>query len=86
VNFQTGVHLADEPHGAEVLHDGGIDAAVDATPEMLQRVVQLGRLEEDVERQIDPGPVRVRQAAGLLQIIQGQLRPLVAALNLSTPR
>src|SRR5437867_8759468 len=32
-------------------------------------VVQLGRLEEDVERQIDPGPPpgRVRQAAGLLR-------------------
>jgi len=49
---------------------------------MLQRVVQLGRLEEDVERQIDPGPVRVRQAAGLLQVIQGQLRPLVAGIEL----
>src|SRR6266566_4143713 len=72
VDFQTGVHLVDEPHGTEVLHDGGVNSAVDATPEMMQRVVQLGRLEEDVERQIDPGPVRVRQAAGLLQVIQRQ--------------
>ncbi len=66
VNLQIGVQLADEPHRAEVLHDGGVDAAINALAEMVQRVVQLGRLEEDVERQIDPGPVRVRQAAGLL--------------------
>ncbi len=82
VNFQTRVDFGDEPDGAEVLHDGGVDAAVDATPEMLQRVVQLGRLEEDVERQIDPGAVRVRQAAGLLQVIQGQLRTLVSGIEL----
>ena len=51
---------------------------------MMQRVVQLGRLEEDVERQVDPGPppVRVRQAAGLLQVIQGQLRPFVPSIEL----
>src|SRR6266566_2112506 len=81
VNFQTGVHLVDEPHGAEVLHDGGIDSAVDALAEMMQRLVQLGRLEKDVERQIDPSPVRVRQAARLLQVIQGQLRPLVPGIE-----
>src|SRR5258705_13341848 len=84
MDFQTGVDLLNGPDGAEVLHDGGVDTAVDALAEMMQRLVELGRLEEDVERQIDPGPppVRVCQAAGLLQVIQGQLRPLVPGIEL----
>jgi hypothetical protein len=36
--------LLDEPHGAEVLHDGGVDATIDALDQVMQRVVELAGL------------------------------------------
>ena len=67
VNFQLRVELADEAHGAEVLHDGGIDTAIDALAEIGQRLRQFVRLHQHVERQIDAGAMRMRDGAGLGQ-------------------
>ena len=81
VGLEVGVGRLDEPHGAEVLHDGGIDAAVDAVAEVEQRVPQLGGLEQDVEREVDARPAGVGEAAGLLELVEGELRPVVAGVE-----
>src|SRR5690348_8132069 len=82
MDLQARVHLVDEPYGAQVLDDGGVDAAVDAPPEMMQRVTQLGGFEEDVEGEIDAGAMGMRQEAGLLEVIQSQLRAFVPGIEL----
>ena len=71
----------DEPYRADVLHDGGVDAAIDAVAEVEQRVAQLRRLHEDVEGEVDAGAAGVGQEAGLLQLVHGELRPVVAGVE-----
>ena len=82
VDFEVGIEVLDQPDRAQVLHQRGIDAAIDAFAQMEQRFAQLGRLEEDVEREIDARAALVRQPAGLLEVVERQLRAVVARVEL----
>ena len=78
---RCGIDLLDEPHGAHVLHDRRVDAAVDAVAQVEQRLAQLGRLHQDIEGEVDPGAPGVGQEAGLLQLVHGELRAVVAGIE-----
>ena len=46
-----------------------------------QRLAQLSGLHEDVEGEVDAGATGVGQEAGLLQLVHGELRPVVAGVE-----
>jgi hypothetical protein len=81
VDFQPRVQTPDEPHQPDILHDDGVDPPVHALAQELERVHQLARLDEDVEREVDAPPARVRQQARLLQLVEGELGPLVTGVE-----
>ena len=69
------LHKANEP---DVLHDGGVHAAIDRLAQEDKGVRQLGGLEKDVEREVDALAALVGEPAGLSHLIQRELRSLVA--------
>ena len=81
MDFEVGIDRLDQPHKADVLHDRRVDAEIDRIAEEQQRVDELGRLDEDVEREVDPSAAFVGDAAGLAELIQGELRALVARVE-----
>ena len=85
VNLERRVDLADELHEPEILHDHGVYAAIDRLPQVFERVNKLGRLDEDVEREVDALPMLVREEACLLNFIEGELRALVAGVEAIGP-
>ena len=82
VDLEAGIHALDEPDEADVLHDGGVDAAVDAFAEMGERTFHLVRLHQDVERQVDARAAVVGDRAGLFELGKGELGAIVARIEL----
>ena len=72
----------DESDQSHVLHDGGVDAAIDARAEVRERVLQFARLEEGVERQVDARAVAMGDETGLLELVQRELSALIAGVEL----
>ena len=81
VDLEARVDLLDEANRAHVLHQRGVDPAVDALAQVEQRLAQLRRFEEHVEGEVDAGAARVRQAAGLLQVLEAQLCVVIARVE-----
>ena len=82
MDLEARIDALDEAHEADVLHDGGVDAAVDARAEMGERVLHLVRLHEDVERQVDARAAAVGDGAGLFEFGERELRAVVARIEL----
>src|SRR5690606_38008639 len=76
--LQIGIQQADEPHQPEILNDHGVDTEVHRITEKDQRIAQLGRLQEDVQGEIDPPAALVGQATGLADLLQRKLSSLVS--------
>jgi hypothetical protein len=85
VDLEAGVRALDEPDEADVLHDRGVDAAVDALAEVEQRLTQLVRLHEDVEREVDAGAAPMRDEATLFEFVEGELGAVVACVEPRRP-
>src|SRR5207237_7025345 len=81
VNLKLRIQPPDEIDEAKVLNDGRVDAAVDGVAEKGKRLDQLVRLDEHVEREIDAAAAAVRDAAGLGQLLERELRALVARIE-----
>ena len=81
VDLEARIDPLDEANRAEVLHQHRIDAAIHAGAEVEQRIPQLGWLEEHVESEIDARTARVREAAGVPEVVERQLRPVVARIE-----
>ena len=81
VDLQRGVHAPDQADEPQVLHDHRIDAAIDALAEQCERVCQLGGLDEGVQREIDARPARVREPTCLIQLVERELRAIVARIE-----
>ena len=73
VDLERRIHTLDEADQPDILDDRGIDAAVDALAEIDQRVVQLARLDQDIEREVDPRPALVGHKARLLEFVEREL-------------
>ena len=52
-----------------------------ASPRNIERVGELGGLDEDVEREVDAAAALVREAAGLAELVERELRALVARVE-----
>ena len=52
-----------------------------ASPRNIERVDELGRLDEDVEREVDAPTALVRDAAGLAELVERELRAFVARVE-----
>ena len=52
-----------------------------ASPRNIERVDELGRLDEDVEREVDAPAALVREAARLAELVEGELRAFVARVE-----
>ena len=52
-----------------------------ASPRNSERVDELGRLDENVEREVDAAAALVRDAARLAELVEGELRALVARVE-----
>ncbi len=74
-----------EPYQADVLHDRRGDPAVDCLSEQRQRVGELVRLDERVQREVDANATRRRERARALQLIERELRALVACIEALGP-
>ena len=81
VDLEPGIDPLDQPHEPDVLHDRRIDAAIDRLAEEHERVGELGRLHEDVEREVDPRAARRARAARSLELVERELRALVARVE-----
>ena len=64
----------------KVLHDGGVDAAVHALAEVRQGLLELMRLDEHVEGEVDPHAARMGDGTGLRQLVERELRAFVAGV------
>ncbi len=58
-----------------------IDAAIDSLAEERERVDQLGRFDQDVEREVDAPLALVGDAASLGELVERQLRAFVARVE-----
>ncbi len=81
VDLEAGVGALDGAHEADVLHDGRVDAAGDALAEEVERVGHLGRLHQHVEGEVDAHAARVGGAAGDVEFVERELRPLVTRIE-----
>ena len=63
---KPGIDTLDEPHEPDVLHDGRVHSAIDRLAEEHERVGELARLEERVQREVDARAPR-RARAGTLR-------------------
>ena len=81
VNLELGIDRLDQPNRPEVLHDDRVDAAIDSLAEERECVDQLGRLDQDVEREVDAPLALVGDAAGLGQLVERELRAFVARVE-----
>jgi hypothetical protein len=80
VNLEAGIDLLDETDHADVLNDRGVDSSVYGVAKEGQRGLQLARLDQGVDRQLDTNAAGVREPARSLQLIERELRPLVAGI------
>ena len=80
MDLELRIHPLNEPHDAEILHDGRIDAAVDALTEIGERLPQFLGLDQHIEREVDPCATGVGDGACLGELVQGELGALVAGV------
>ena len=52
-----------------------------ASPRNIERVGELGRLDQDVQREVDAPSALVREAARLADLVERELRALVAGVE-----
>ena len=64
VDLEAGVNLLNQANESDVLHDRGVDAAVNRLSQKRKCLIKLGRLDERVERQINARAATMRDAAG----------------------
>ena len=81
VDLEPGIHAPDQAHEADILHDHRVYSAVDALAQQRERVVELRGLDERVERQVHARAARVREAARLVELLEGELRAIVARIE-----
>jgi hypothetical protein len=77
VDLERRVDLLDEADEPHVLHDDRVDPAVHGLAEEHQGVDELGRLDQNIEGQVDPNAAGVREIAGLLQLLERELGAIV---------
>ena len=78
---KPGIHALDEPDEPEVLRDDRAHATIDGVAEQQQRVLELRRLEQDVEREVDADATRPRHRARLVELVERELGALVARVE-----
>ncbi len=81
MDLELGIDRLNQANQPEVLHDRGVDAAIHSLAEEHERVDQLGRLDQNVEREVDAPLALVGDAASLGQLVERQLRAFVARVE-----
>ena len=81
VNLEAGIDDLDQADEADILHDGGVDAAVDRFTKEDERLGELTRFQQDVQREVDAAAALVREPAGFGDLIQRELRAFVAGIE-----
>ena len=82
VNLKARVRALNEAHQPNILHNRGVDPPINTLAQMKEGVLDFVRLHEDVEREIHPRATLVRDQAGLLKIVEGQLGAFVTRVEL----
>ena len=80
VNLKLRIDLLDEANDAQILHDRRVDAAIHTLAQIRESLHQLGRLDQHVEGEVHACPTRMSDRTGLLQLIERELRALVAGV------
>ena len=80
MDLELRIHLLNEPHHAEILHDRRIDPAIDTLAQIRERFSQFLGLDEHIEREVHAGAASVRHSAGLCELIQGELGTFIAGV------
>lgn len=80
VDLESRIDLLDEPDNPDVLYNGCVDPAIDRLAQKSESVFDLAGLDQGVECQIDAGASRVREPARDFQLIERELRALVAGI------
>ena len=86
VDLEARVDALDQADDADVLDDRGVDAEVYGFPQKGQGLGELGRLEEDIEGEVDPASALVREPAGFPNLSERELRALVAGVEAIGPQ
>src|SRR4051812_37676434 len=81
VDLETGIDGLNQTNDADVLNDCRVNSGVDRVTKKVERVLELGRLYEGVERQIDPRPARVSEAACDRDLLQRELSTLITSVE-----
>ena len=82
MDLEAGVHGLDQTYKPDILHDRRIDAPIDRVAEEYEGVVELIRLEEGVQREVDTNAASMRDGAGSLELAEGELGPFVTGVEL----
>ena len=69
VEMEIGHHRPRHRRESEILHDDGVNAARTEVPQLLRRVLELGREDERVKGDKSPHPVAVEESHQLRQIL-----------------
>jgi hypothetical protein len=81
VDLEAGIDTLDQSDDADVLDDRGVHAEIYCLPQKTERLGELGRLEQDVEGEVDPAAALVREPARFADLRQGQLRAFVTRIE-----
>ena len=81
MGLDAGHGALDLKEQAPVLDDKGVGAQRGAAVDELQRIVHLGLLDDDVDRDVDARAGQVRGAAGLLKGLIGKVGGLAAGVE-----
>ena len=85
MHLESGVYRVNQPDETDVLYDRGCDSAVDCLSEQRKRVGDLVRLDQRVQRQVDANAARRGERARAFQLIERELRALVAGIEALGP-
>src|SRR5678815_2701225 len=80
VNLESRIHFLNQPDDSDILDDCCVNSPVDRLSEKTERIFELVRLDQRVEREIDPDSSRVSESASGLELIERELSALVAGV------
>jgi hypothetical protein len=81
VNLEAGIDLLNQAHDSDVLHYRSVDSPIDRFAKKLQRVLKLRRFYKRVECQVYPNTAGMRDPTCGLELIQRELRALIASIE-----
>ncbi len=81
MELEPGIHTLNEVNQPDVLDDRCVYTAIDGLAQQEERVDELVRFEERIEREIDTRAPTVCDAAGARKLIEGELRPFIPSIE-----